>query len=91
FGYGIFREDGLHCYGTNIVIETGNYIPIQEHGELEITFRNSLLPAKYYLDIAVHSHDGVIYDDIRQVLSFVVSSAKQDIGVCRLPTEFLWR
>ncbi|MDE5769622.1 MAG: ABC transporter ATP-binding protein [Oscillospiraceae bacterium] len=91
FGYGIFREDGLHCYGTNIVIETGDYIPIQENGELEITFRNSLLPAKYFLDIAVHSHDGVIYDDIRRVLSFVVSSAKQDIGVCRLQTEFSWR
>lgn len=91
FGYGIFREDGLHCYGTNILIETGDYIPIQENGEIEITFRNCLLPARYFLDIAVHSHDGIIYDDIRQVLSFVISSEKQDIGVSRLPSEFSWR
>lgn len=91
FGYGIFREDGLHCYGTNILIESGDYIPIREDGQLEITFRNALLPARYFLDIAVHSHDGVIYDDIRRVLSFVVSSGKQDIGVCRLQTEFSWR
>lgn len=91
FGYGIFREDGLHCYGTNILIETGDYIPIQENGEIVITFRNFLLPARYFLDIAVHSHDGIIYDDIRQVVSFVISSEKQDIGVCRLPSEFSWR
>ncbi|MDE6777428.1 MAG: ABC transporter ATP-binding protein [Oscillospiraceae bacterium] len=91
FGYGIFREDGLHCYGTNILIETGECIPIQEQGELEIIFQNSLLPARYFLDIAVHSHDGIIFDDIRQVISFVVSSSKQDIGVCRLESSFLWR
>ncbi|MDE6657838.1 MAG: ABC transporter ATP-binding protein [Oscillospiraceae bacterium] len=91
FGYGIFREDGLHCYGTNIMIETGEYIPIQEQGELEIIFQNHLLPARYFLDIAVHSHDGVIFDDIRQVVSFVISSDKQDIGVCRLESNFSWR
>lgn len=91
FGYGIFREDGLHCYGTNILIETGNCVPIQEHGRLEIIVQNHLLPAKYFLDIAVHSHDGIIFDDIRQILSFAVSSDKQDIGVCRLESQFSWR
>lgn len=91
FGYGIFREDGLHCYGTNILIETGECIFMQEQGELEIIFQNHLLPARYFLDIAVHSHDGIILDDIRQVLSFVVSSSKQDIGVCRLESNFSWR
>ena len=91
FGYGIFREDGLHCYGTNILIETGQCIPIQEHGRLEIIIQNSLLPAKYFLDIAVHSHDGIILDDIRKVLSFAVSSDKYDIGVCRLKSQFFQR
>ncbi|MBR1528821.1 MAG: ABC transporter ATP-binding protein [Oscillospiraceae bacterium] len=91
FGYGIFREDSLHCYGTNILIETGSCIPVQKQGRLEIIFQNKLLPAKYFLDIAVHSHDGIIFDDIRQVLSFAVSSEKYDIGVCRLDSEFIWR
>ena len=91
FGYGIFREDSLHCYGTNILIETGDYIPVQKKGRVEIIFQNSLLPAKYFLDIAVHSHDGIIFDDIRQAISFVVSSDKYDIGVCRLHSEFSWR
>ncbi len=90
FGYGIFREDGLHCYGTNIFIETGKCIALQRKGRIEILFRNELLPAKYFLDIAVHSHDGIIFDDIRQVLTFAVTSEKQDIGVSRQETTFSW-
>lgn len=88
FGYGIFREDSLHCYGTNVSIECDDFIPIEETGEVSVTFQNSLLPGKYFLDIAVHSHDGIIFDDIRRVQSFVVSSSKRDIGVCRLHSEW---
>ena len=91
FGYGIFREDGLHCYGTNLLIETGACLPLEKTGTIEIIFQNSLLPAKYFLDVAVHSNDGIIFDDIRQVLSFAVSSEKRDIGVCRLKSDFQWR
>lgn len=88
FGYGIFREDSLHCYGTNVSIECDDFVPIQESGEVSVTFQNSLLPGKYFLDVAVHSHDGIIFDDIRRVQSFVVSSSKRDIGVCRLQSEW---
>ena len=88
FGYGIFREDSLHCYGTNVSIECDDFIPIEETGEVSVTFQNSLLPGKYFLDVAVHSHDGIIFDDIRRVQSFVVSSSKRDIGVCRLHSEW---
>lgn len=88
FGYGIFREDSLHCYGTNVSIECDDFVPIKENGEVSVTFQNSLLPGKYFLDIAVHSHDGIILDDIRRVQSFVVSSSKRDIGVCRLESEW---
>lgn len=91
FGYGIFRADGLHCYGTNILIETGDCIPMQSNGEVRIILQNALLPANYFLDIAVHSHDGIIFDDIRRCLSFVISSDKRDIGVCRLHSAFSWR
>jgi len=88
FGYGIFREDSLHCYGTNVSIECDGFVPIEKSGEVSVTFQNSLLPGKYFLDIAVHSHDGIILDDIRRVQSFVVSSSKHDIGVCRLESEW---
>ena len=88
FGYGIFREDSIHCYGTNVSIECDDFVPIEESGEVSVTFQNSLLPGKYFLDVAVHSHDGIIFDDIRRVQSFVVSSSKRDIGVCRLQSEW---
>ena len=87
FGYGIFREDSLHCYGTNVSIECDDFVPIEESGEVSVTFQNSLLPGKYFLDVAVHSHDGIIFDDIRRVQSFVVSSSKRDIRVCSLQSE----
>lgn len=88
FGYGVFREDSLHCYGTNVSIESGGFVPVQDKGTVEVTFQNSLLPGKYFLDVAVHSHDGIIFDDIRRVQSFAVTSDKQDIGVCRLKSQW---
>lgn len=88
FGYGIFREDSLHCYGTNVSIECDDFVPIEDTGEVTVTFQNSLLPGKYFLDVAVHSHDGIIFDDIRRVQSFVVTSSKRDIGVCRLQSQW---
>jgi ABC-2 type transport system ATP-binding protein len=88
FGYGIFREDTLHCYGTNVSIECGTFVDIKESGEVTVKISNNLLPGKYFLDVAVHSHDGIIFDDIRRVQSFVVSSEKRDIGVCRMPSQW---
>lgn len=88
FGYGIFRDDGVHCYGTNVMIEYDSLVDIKESGEMFITFKNMLLPGKYFLDIAVHSAEGVFMDDIRRIQSFVVSSDKRDIGVCRLKSSW---
>ena len=88
FGFGIFREDSLHCYGTNVSIESDDFVPLKDTGTVTVKVQNSLLPGKYFLDVAVHSDDGIIFDDIRRVCSFVVTSGKFDIGVCRLNTEW---
>ncbi len=86
FGIGIFREDSLHCYGTNIEIESGHFAELHDSGTVTVKVMNSLLPGNYFLDVAVHSDDGRMYDDIRRVCSFVVTSDVRDIGVCRLKT-----
>ena len=86
FGFGIFREDSLHCYGTNIEIESGHFAELHDSGTVIVKVMNSLLPGNYFLDVAVHSDDGRMYDDIRRVCSFVVTSDVRDIGVCRLKT-----
>lgn len=89
FGIGIFRDDGVHCYGTNIVIEHGQPLSVSNMGKIIVTINQLiLLPGKYSLDIAVHSADGILYDDIRKAFSFQVVSNKRDIGLCRLNTTW---
>lgn len=89
FGISIFRDDGVHCYGTNISIEYDKLLDIKESGEVIIKFENvALLPGKYMFDLAIHSADGVLYDDIRNVSEFYITSNKHDEGICRLHS--LW-
>jgi len=38
FGYGIFREDSVHCYGTNVEIESDSWVALQPDGEIEVRF-----------------------------------------------------
>ena len=88
FGYGIFREDSVHCYGTNVEIESDSWVALQPDGEIEVRFRNHLLPGRYFLDVAVHAPDGTYYDDIRRIQAFAVTSEHRDIGVCRLESQW---
>lgn len=88
FGFGIFREDGVHCYGTNVDIECDKIIPLKKEGTVTITFENKLLAGNYFLDVAIHSKDGVFYDDIRRIQAFTVTAVKRDIGICRLETKW---
>ena len=57
-------------------------------GEIEVRFRNHLLPGRYFLDVAVHAPDGTYYDDIRRIQAFAVTSEHRDIGVCRLESQW---
>ncbi len=85
FGIGIFRDDGVHAYGTNTLIEHDSLVPIKEKGRVVITVTdNCLLPARYMLDVAIHSKDGIRYDDIRNIIPFRITANKKDIGLCRL-------
>ena len=41
FGFGIFRNDGLNCYGTNTFIDNFEKIKIQDEGIVEIKVRKT--------------------------------------------------
>lgn len=90
FGIGIFREDGVHCYGTNFLIEEGKMVETKQDGVVEVEITdNCLLQGTYFLDVATHAEDGTQYDDIRKVLQFEITPiGKIDIGVCRLETQW---
>ena len=92
FGIGIYKEDGLYCYGTNTDIELKKALPIEEQGFLEITIpRLQLLAGKYNVNVAVHSKDAVeIYDYIWNVIEFQVFNTKGDDGLYRMDSVWVY-
>ena len=89
FGIAIYRDDGVHVYGTNTLIEHDSLVRIEREGYVRITITgNCLLPGRYMLDVAIHAADGDKYDDIRNVTPFMITARKKDVGICRL--ENFW-
>ena len=90
FGIGIFRDDGIHAYGTNTLIEHDTLVRAGQKGRVQIFIKNNcLLPGKYMLDVAMHSVDGIRYDDIRNVTPFIITADIKDVGMCRLDNYWI--
>ena len=89
FGFGIFRNDGLNCYGTNTFIDNFEKIKIQDEGIVEVDIESiQLLEGKCYLDIAFHDEYGKPYDYIRKANFFTVYSILKDTGIFRITHKF---
>jgi len=90
FGVGINRDDGVYCYGTNTLIELDEMVKTTKKGIVEMVIPNmTLLPAKYILDVAVHTKDEIPIDKIHHILEFQVKAAKKDFGVSRLDNHWI--
>ena len=86
FGIGIFRDDGIQCYGTNTQIEQMSKFDLTKDGETIVEIEELLLiPGKYTLDVAIESDMGTPVDYYRQAYSFEVYSSISDVGVYRMP------
>ncbi|MBI3391824.1 MAG: ABC transporter ATP-binding protein [Nitrospirae bacterium] len=84
FGIGLFRSDGLQCYGSNTDID-GVTLPYVE-GEGTVRFVADgldLLAGEYLLDCAVHRRDHHPYDYHVRLYRFAVRSEIKDSGVFR--------
>lgn len=89
-GIGIFRNDGLQCYGTNTNIDRLGGLKLQDRGTIVCSIeKNMLLPGEYTLDVALHTEDGFAYDYYRFAKRFQLRSDIQDVGVARL--EHRWK
>ncbi len=85
FGFGIFKNDGTHCYGTNTMLERIGNLKLQEEGELTIRIPyNPLLGGTYDLQVGFHSDHGFYYDYIKVAKTFQSISYYGDIGVSRM-------
>lgn len=90
FGIGIFRGDGVQCYGSNTHIERLEVARLAQDGNVRCEIeRLDLVEGSYYLDVAVHAEDGRAYDYQKRVCPFAVRSPIKDIGVYRPPHRWV--
>ncbi len=84
FGFGIFLPDGQRCYGTNTNIDgvrIDKFVDGQR-GYISLIINNLYLTdGIYYLNIAIHSESGYIYDYLNRLFKINIYSDKQDIGI----------
>jgi len=90
FGIGVFRKDGVCCYGTNTAIDGLHLGKVAGEGEVGLAIhRLDLVEGEYLLDVAVHARDGHPYDYHSRLYALAVRSRTRDTGVARLAHE--WR
>ena len=90
FGIGVFRKDGVCCYGTNTAIDGLALGKLAGEGEVSVEIhRLDLVEGEYLLDVAVHARDGHPYDYHSRLYAFAVRSRIKDTGVARLLHD--WR
>lgn len=89
FGIGIFRVDGVHCYGTNTHIDQLEEFDLKENGTVYFAVDSlKLLQGSYSLDVAIESDVGTPVDYFREACQFDMFSSVQDVGVNRI--EHKW-
>ncbi|WP_252221705.1 MULTISPECIES: ABC transporter ATP-binding protein [unclassified Clostridium] len=88
-GIGIFRNDGVNCYGTNTYIDNAEKLKVKDNGVIEVTLDNiQLLEGEYSLDVALHDEYGTPYDYIRRIKTFNIYSIIKDTGIFRIKHGF---
>lgn len=89
-GFEIFRDDGLHCYGTNTRIDRLPEFSLAEDGTVSIELVSmNLLPGSYMLGVALEKDIGIPVDYFFKAKKFDVYSKVDDVGVSRI--EHRWK
>lgn len=89
FGFGIFRSDGLWCYGTNTRIDRLENFDIEENGSYRVVLDGlMLIPGEYWCDVTIEWGEGNPVDYYKQALKFEVVSNVGDVGVLRIPHKW---
>ncbi len=90
FGIGIFKADGVQCYGSNTHVEGLDGMQLGGDGTVRCEIdRLDLVEGSYYVDVAVHALNGRAYDYQRKACPFEVRSPLKDVGVYRPPHRWV--
>ena len=86
FGFGIFRSDGLWCYGTNTRIDRFDNFDIEKDGHYQVKLDEvMLIPGEYWVDVTIEWGEGNPVDYYKEAIRFEVVSNVTDVGVLRVP------
>ena len=81
-GVAIYRDDKVHIYGTNTLIDMSRTLPLKESGVITLKFDNIPVNAgNYIFDLAFHKPDGFEYDFWRDAFRLQIKNVKGEIGV----------
>lgn len=89
FGIGIFRSDGIQCYGTNTRIDKQNKFNLTKDGVVQINVpAMSLMAGEYLLDVAIEADIGIAVDYYKEAYRFEVFSDISDVGIARIEHDW---
>ena len=89
FGIGIFRTDGLQCYGTNTKLENFEEYNLEKSGTAVLELQEvELLPGEYNIDLAIECESGVPVDYYTKAARLAIYSEVTDVGVARLKHQW---
>ncbi|WP_143321872.1 ABC transporter ATP-binding protein [Clostridium sp. HBUAS56010] len=84
-GIGIYRSDGIHCYGTNTFIDNIKGFNLSKDGYCKISLNHiGLLPGEYSIDLAIETDVGTPIDYFKEAYKIQIYSVINDIGVSRI-------
>ena len=84
-GLGVFRSDGVHCYGTNTRIEQFETFGLLKSGSYKIKIEHlELLPGEYYFDFAIETGDSTAVDYYTRACKIDIFDEKAEVGICKL-------
>ena len=84
-GVAIYRDDKVHIYGTNTLIDMSKLIPIKESGTITLDIDKIPVNAgNYIFDLAFHKPDGFEYDFWRDVFRLEIKNSKAEVGAISL-------
>lgn len=85
FGIGIFRDDGVNCYGTNTRIDRIQEFSINKSGKVSFVMDTmNLLQGRYVLNVTIEKDMGIPIDYYTKAKRFAVYSKADDIGIARI-------
>ncbi|MBR5066941.1 MAG: Wzt carbohydrate-binding domain-containing protein, partial [Lachnospiraceae bacterium] len=89
-GVAIYRDDKVHIYGTNTLIDMSKTLPLKDKGTITLVFdRIPVNAGNYIFDLAFHKPDGFNYDFWRDVFRLKINNVKGEAGTVSI--EHSWK